>query len=653
MSGPGRLLLVQRAGWGKSFVYFISAKLLREMGEGTTLLVSPLLALMRNQIAAAEKMGVHAETINSTNPEDWDRIESKLKTDDIDVLCIAPERFENREFRSRILPRISERVAMLAVDEAHCISDWGHDFRPNYRRLEQQIRLLPDSLRIVGTTATANKRVVKDIRDVLGWELKVKRGDLSLPNLSLQTIVLKSQAERMAWLAQNVPNVHGSGIIYALTIADCDRVAAYLRSRGVDAHAYHSEVDSGVRESLESKLLNNEIKALVATTALGMGFDKPDLTFVIHYQSPSSVSAYYQQVGRAGRAVEDAVGILLSGSEDDQINDFFIHSSFPDLSDVDQVLTALEGSEDGMTVTDLENAVNLRRHVIDKTLRLLSFESPSPLGEDAGKWVRTPTGRPTQIWDRVKRVTDTRREEQGSMKEYVRLPSCHMTFLLNHLDNPIPYAEAAAAERASTSVDQGVVVEANGFLRRQWLPIEPRKQWPKGWKPAHLPSSQRVQQGRVLSIYRDSGWGSLVHQGKYVNERFGDRLGSACLQMIEDWDPDPTPTWLTSVPSRTGSDLVESFARDLADELGLPYVATLARVPGAAQQKSMQNSQHQADNALMSMKLIPDSPPDGPLLLVDDMVDSRWTFTVAGYLLLEAGGGPVFPLAFAQTRSDR
>jgi ATP-dependent DNA helicase RecQ len=328
VEGRGRLLVVQKTGWGKSFVYFIATRLLREGGSGPALLISPLLALMRNQIEAAERMGVRAATINSDNPDDWAEVEMSIRRNAIDILIISPERLANERFRSNVLARIAVQISMLVIDEAHCISDWGHDFRPHYRLLERIVKTLPPNLRLLATTATANNRVMEDLAEVLGPHLEVLRGDLNRPSLTLQTISLPDQAERLAWLAEQLAVLQGHGIIYTLTVRDANMVASWLKSRGFRVEAYTGETGDR-RPELERALLHNKVKALVATSALGMGYDKPDLAYVIHYQMPGSVVAYYQQVGRAGRALKSAYGILLSGREERDITEWFIKSAFP------------------------------------------------------------------------------------------------------------------------------------------------------------------------------------------------------------------------------------------------------------------------------------------------------------------------------------
>ena len=432
VEGNGRLLVVQKTGWGKSFVYFIAAKMLREAGNGPALLVSPLLSLMRNQIMAAEKMGAKAVTISSANQDNWDDVEEQIINDQADIVLISPERFANQRFGRNVLANIANRVSLLVVDEAHCISDWGHEFRPQYRLIEKIIRLLPPNLRLLATTATANNRVMEDLIKILGPKLTVMRGDLNRPSLKLQTIKLPSQAERMAWLAEQVPLLSGHGIIYTLTIRDAVQVANWLQSRNIPVESYTSESEN--REKIEQALLENRVKALVATVALGMGFDKPDLAFVIHYQCPASVVAYYQQVGRAGRAIDKAYGILLSGDEDTDITGYFIQTAFPTREEVETVLDKLESAPNGLSLYELMAESNISMGRIEKTLSLLSLETPPPIVKQGTKWKLTITTLSDEFWKRAERLTSLREQEKKRMQDYVELETGHMEFLIKELD---------------------------------------------------------------------------------------------------------------------------------------------------------------------------------------------------------------------------
>jgi len=654
VSNQRRLLVVQKTGWGKSSVYFIAAKLLREAGRGPTLLISPLLSLMRNQLAAAERMGVRAVTIHSENESEWPAVEASILRGEVDVVLISPERLANDHFGKRILGPISGRIALLVVDEAHCISDWGHDFRPHYRLLERILQSLPQNLRLLATTATANHRVVADLTHILGPNLALSRGDLSRPSLFLQTIRLPSQTQRLAWLAEQLARLPGSGIIYTLTVRDAELVAAWLQSQGLNVEPYTSQ-SGQVRPRLENALLKNELKALVATTALGMGFDKPDLAFVIHYQSPSSVVAYYQQVGRAGRAIQAAYGVLLSGAEEVRIGEYFIASAFPSPTEVSQILAALEAAPDGLTANDLMSRLNITKGRIDKALLLLSLESPPPLVKQGTAWVLTITQLSDTFWERANRLTALRRTEQQQMQEYVSLTQGHMEFLIQALDGtPEPFAPPRLPPLPTTA-DPQLAQAAAEFLKRTSLPLEPRIQWPNGGLPqlgisGKIPANLRAQPGKVLSIWGDGGWGELVGQGKYREGEFADDLVTACADLIQKWSP--PVTWVTCVPSLRHPDLVPSLARRLAHRLGLPFHLALLRTGHRPEQKTMANSSQQArnvDGALKAQRQVLCPMPSTPVLLIDDMVDSRWTLTVAAYLLLSSGSGPVFPLALAST----
>lgn len=654
VDGKGRLLVVQKTGWGKSFVYFISTKLLRESGSGPALLISPLLSLMRNQIAAAERMGIRAATINSDNADEWGEVESQLSKNEIDILLISPERFANEHFRTHVLAEIAARISLLVIDEAHCISDWGHDFRPHYRLLERIVKTLPLNLRLLATTATANDRVMNDLAHVLGPKLDVFRGDLNRTSLTLQTIQLPSQAERLAWLAEKLHSIQGHGIIYTLTVRDAHQVADWLKSQGLNVEAYTGQTGDQ-REALEQALLNNEVKALIATTALGMGYDKPDLAFVVHYQMPGSVVAYYQQVGRAGRALDEAYGVLLSGDEDLEINDWFIRSAFPTKQEVSDVMTALEEDADGLSVPQLLGRVNLSKGRIEKTLALLSLEAPAPIVKQGAKWQLTAATLSNEFWVRAERLTTLRQDEFRQMRDYVKLPfGQHMGFLISALDGDPNLVTPPRLPALPSEVSEEMVKAAIEFLQRTSLPIEPRRTWPAGGMPQYnqkgkiLPEYQ-AEPGKALCVWGDAGWGALVRKGKYKDRHFSDDLVLACLKLVQEWQPKPAPEWVTCAPSMRHPDLVPNFASRLAAALGLPFLEVITKTDARPEQKTMANSTQQARNIDGSLALSGHQLPSGPVLLIDDMVDSRWTMTVSAWLLRTHGCGEVWPLALSQS----
>ncbi|WP_145539037.1 RecQ family ATP-dependent DNA helicase [Yersinia alsatica] len=656
VEGRGRLLVVQKTGWGKSFVYFIATKLLRMQGAGPALLISPLLSLMRNQIAAASKMGVVAATINSDNSEDWKEVENRIIRDEVDIILISPERLANDRFRSEVLSEIAAKVSLIVVDEAHCISDWGHDFRPHYRLLERIVKSLPPNLRILATTATANNRVMQDLTAVLGPNLYVSKGDLNRPSLTLQTIKLKSQAERLAWLCHQLALIEGSGIIYTLTIRDANQVTSWLQSKGFNVEAYTGQTGDQ-REELEDALINNQVKALIATTALGMGYDKPDLSFVIHYQMPGSVVAYYQQVGRAGRALDSAYGILLSGEEELTIADFFISNSFPEPKEVKSIIEALENEKMGLSVPELLSRLNISKSRIEKTISLLSLEAPAPIVKEGSKWQLTTSKISDVFWQRAKNLTNLRYEELDQMKKYVDLPfGRHMHFLIEALDGDPHNIRPPCLPELSSDIHPALLAEALTFLNRTAIPIAPRQKWPAGGMPKYgikgnIPVHLQANAGIALSIWGDAGWGAIVKHERYTDKCFSERLVQACAQMILTWDPKPSPTWVTAVPSLKNPLIVPDFARSLAKRLNLPFHMVLSKAEDRPEQKTMANSTQQARNLDGSLAMTM-HPPKGPVLLIDDIVNSRWTLTVASWLLRQNGSGEILPVVLSYTGSE-
>ena len=642
-----RTLVVQRTGWGKSLVYWIATRVRRDQGHGPTLIVSPLLSLMRNQIEAADRLGLRAVTINSANRDDWAAIEDDLAADRIDVLFVSAQRFANEDFNARLLPGIRRSIGMFVVDEAHCISDWGHEFVPDYRRIGRLLPSLGPDVPVLGTTATANDRVVDDVAHQLGRDVVVIRGPLARDTLHLDAIPLRDQAERLAWLAEHLPGMPGAGIVYCLTVADTQRVAGWLRGLGIDARPYNADIAPEERETLEQDLLANRLKALVATVALGMGFDKPDLGFVIHYQRPGSPIAYYQQVGRAGRAVENAFGILLSGREDDAIAEYFMATAFPPTARMQEILTALE-AVDSATIKNLQAQVNLPYGQIEKALKLLEVDGA--VARDRGRFVRTAMPwEQDEAW--VAAVLEARRRELASMREYVDTDGCRMEFLGRLLNDPSAGACGHCANdggvRWPRTVTPELVQEAVAYLRRDVRAIEPRRQWPEGAKIA-----KPNVEGRALCILGDPGWGRDVARALDARVPFEDHLARASVEVIRGrWRPDPQPEWVTCVPSSSHPGAVEAFASRLAGMLGLPFIPCVTSA-GGAPQAGMQNSAQQAANARSKLGVVADGVRSGVVLLVDDVVDSRWTLTITGALLREHGSGAVLPYALA-VASDR
>ncbi len=642
-----RALVVQRTGWGKSAVYLIATRLLRDSGSGPTVIVSPLLALMRNQLEMTDRLGLRAASIDSTNQDQWPETFSAIKSSEIDLILISPERLNNYKFQQVVMPELFSSIGLLVIDEVHCISDWGHDFRPDYRRLRRVVDSLPPTVPVLGTTATANDRVVADVNEQLGENLQVFRGTLERESLSLHVLDLPHQAQRMAWLADHIPKLSGSGIVYCLTIRDAERLATFLTSEGIRSAAYTGRTDDGVRLDIERQLTEGSLKVVVATSALAMGYDNPFIEFVIHYQIPGSPIAYYQQVGRAGRAVDNAFGIAMVGQEDAEIQDYFIETAFPSEEDTTRALGVIAGS-DGVKSAQILEHVNVRAGRLEGMLKILEVEGAVyrqyPLWyRSARRWEY-----PTQ---RVADVTAGRRAEQEAMAAYVKLDTCLMQFLREELDDPSaePCGRCAncTGDRLSTDVDGALIRRALASFRSGDLEIPNRRMLPCDLGPGINLKVNPVEVGRSLTKWGEPGLAEKIQADKQEAGTVDEGVLEACIAMIGRWAPTPRPTWVTWVPSSSGSTSMEPFASQLADRLGLEVVESLRRIAERPPQQTMENSCQQARNVAGAFEVVATKP--GPVYLIDDTVDSRWTFTVLGSLLRGRGSGQVYPVALSDT----
>ena len=675
-----RALVVQRTGWGKSAVYFIAALLQRRAGSGPALIVSPLLALMRDQVAAAERAGVRAAAINSANVTEWRAIEQHLADDDVDVLFVSPERLVNPRFRAEQLPTLVDRCGLLVIDEAHCISDWGHDFRPDYRRIRDLIAELPAGVPVLATTATANERVVADVAEQMasgGHEVFTLRGALARASLRLGVLELGTPARRLAWLAEHLDTLPGSGIVYCLTVSAAEDAAALLAKAGHRVLPYTGRTDAAEREAAEDALKRNEVKALVATSALGMGFDKPDLGFVVHLGAPSSPVAYYQQVGRAGRATPNADVLLLPGVEDRDIWHWFATNAMPTQAKADAVLGALAEADRPLSLPALEARVDIRRGPLELLLKVLAVDGAVEAVQ--GGWVTT--GRPW-VYDaeRYERVAAARVAEQEAMLAYERLATgpggagCRMAFLTAALDDPhsepCGRCDVCAGPWYPTEVTVPVLDRAQQTLDHVGVAVAPRALWPTGLDTlgvladgeplkGRIPAGEQVAEGRVVARLTDLGWGGRLRQlfaadaeGNPVDAEVPPELGNAVVRVLAGWGWAERPVAVAWVPSLGRPRLVESLATGIATAGRLELLGPLELSPTAEQLGGSTNSAYRVRDvwgrfrvpAAMAERL---PTLGGPVLLVDDLVDSRWTMAVAGRLLRRAGADAVLPLALA------
>jgi len=654
-----RALVVQRTGWGKSAVYFVATALLRAGGAGPTVIVSPLLALMRNQIAAAERAGIHAVTINSTNVQDWQETYDAVARGDVDVLLLSPERLNNPEFRDNVMPRLAASCGLLVVDEAHCISDWGHDFRPDFRRLRTLLPELPSGIPVLATTATANSRVVQDVADVLGLgasgdDVLVLRGSLDRESLHLGVVQLPDTAHRLAWLAEHLAALPGAGIVYTLTVAASQEVAGYLRERGLPVAAYSGQTEQTERLAAEDDLIHNRVKALVATSALGMGFDKPDLAFVVHFGAPSSPIAYYQQVGRAGRGVERAEVVLLPGSEDEAIWSYFTSVGFPAEQQVRTALGVLADSGGPLSLAALETRVELSRSRLEAMLKVLDVDGA--VTRVKGGWVAT--GEPWHYdTDRYARVAQVRRDEQQAMRDYLGTARCRLRFLREQLDDPeaedCGRCDNCGGLHLSTSASDTAVSAATATLHRPGVPFDPRRMWPSAMPNlgvdvrGKLGAAELAERGRALARYTDLGFGTQLRTlltGDAPDGPVPAEVLRACVRVLAEWDWARRPEAVVHIGSLRRPALVGDLAARLGEVGRLPHLGAVTHVGRSAGARS--NSALRLREVWGSYVLGDElaAAVDGrDVLLVDDYTDTGWTLTVIARLLREAGASGVFP----------
>ena len=663
VEGRRRVLVVQRTGWGKSAVYFVATALRRAEGAGPTVIVSPLLALMRDQVAAAERAGIRAVTLNSTNAEEWGSVSGALARDEVDVLLVSPERLNNPRFRDEQLPALARTCGLLVIDEAHCISDWGHDFRPDYRRIRDLLVTLPEGTPVLATTATANARVVTDVIEQLGSggrDVLPLRGPLARQSLRLGVLPLAAPEQRLAWITAHLRDLSGSGIVYTLTVSAAEDVAVALRDAGYDVAAYTGRTDPAERIRLEAALRDNEIKALVATSALGMGFDKPDLGFVVHLGAPSSPVAYYQQVGRAGRATDRADVLLLPGPEDKDIWRYFASASMPRQDQADAVVRALGDAGRPLSTVALESIVDVRRTRLELLLKVLDVDGA--VTRVPGGWTATGAA---WVYDaeRYARVSQARDREQDLMVAYEGTQECRMAFLQRCLDDGTAVdcgrCDRCAGAWFDTAIPEAAVNLARERLTRPGIPLEPRAQWPTGMERLGVPLKGRIapevalSEGRAVARLSDLGWGQRLRELLRGPDRpVPDEVLGACVAVLAAWEWGQRPVAIVAVPSRRHPQLVESLATRLGELGRLPFLGSLELVDGGPTGEPGGNSAFRlaavwgrlAVGADVSSRL---DAITGPVLLVDDLVDSRWTLTCAAALLREAGAPAVLPLALA------
>ena len=645
-----RTLVVQRTGWGKSLVYFLSTKLLRQRGHGVTMVVSPLLALMENQIEAAQTIGLRCDALNSNTRDRRESILHALEEDDLDLVLVTPETLFTAEVQARLK---NIRIGLFVIDEAHCISDWGHDFRLEYGQLRTILQQLPPAVPVLATTATANDRVIADLQKQLGENVYVSRGPLTRDSLCIQVLKQAEKIHRYAWILENLPKLPGSGIIYCLTQRDCDYLADFLRNHGIAAEAYYSrgsEEGEQLNRSIEEQFRNNRLKVIVATIKLGMGYDKGDISFVIHYQLPQNIVSYYQQIGRAGRNIPKAYIFLMYGKEDEDILNYFITTAFPTEAETHDIVELI-GNNDGITANMLMASLNIRKGRIDKALDFLRKDGFIRKEKTAYYLTPKPFVYNKEHYDAI---TTIRRQEVEQMKALVDTRECYSRYIVNALDDRTAKncgrcANCLGRELYPSGTSTQALHAAQAYIDGQFIQIDPRRRWPTSSVTKQTRIQYQLQPGFCLCKYGDPGYGTLVKQGKYSYGGFCDELIGKSAGMLKPFVQEHGITHICPVPSLR-SQLVQNLAQRLSLALKLEFADLLAKSP-ADPQKDMENSAHQCANAYNSFSVKAHRPLPKKILLVDDMVDSKWTFTVCGYKLMEAGAEEVYPFALADSSS--
>jgi ATP-dependent DNA helicase RecQ len=648
VADSARVLVVQATGWGKSAVYWAATSALRATGSGPTYVISPLLALMRDQVAAAARAGLTAVTINSTNVDDWDTSLAAIAAGDVDVVLISPERLANPDFATRARDLLAA-AGLIVIDEAHCISDWGFDFRPDYQRISHLLTADHDRP-VLATTATANQRVTDDVAAQLGTDTRVLRGTLARSSLRLSVIDGLSALERYAWVDTALHQLPGSGIVYVPTVADTERLAGFLADRGHQVAAYSGALDAEQRAATEDDLRANRVKAVVATSALGMGYDKPDLAFCAHLGSPDSPVAYYQQIGRAGRALDDAVAVLLPAETDEALWHWFATSSIPRPDDVTAVLAALGEADGSMSVPALETVTGLRRGRLEQLLRVVAVDGA--VQRVKGGWERT--GQPYEHDEaKWRAIREGREAEADLMRGFARGRGCLMRFLQTALDDPEPTdcgrCSVCTGELPGPGrdLDPDVLDAARRFLRSSDVVLAPRKRWPAGTE--RRGAIVGAEEGRALVYATTPGWDDLLGELDHGDRPLSQELVDGMVRVLSRWRTSwaARPVAVVPVPSRRHDGLIVDLAERIAAVGKLPLVHAL-EVSGPPP-PSDAAPKPRVDHLLATLSVRPDaSVPHGPVLVVDDTYRTGWTMTVAATLLRDAGAGAVLPLVVHQ-----
>jgi len=633
-----RVLMIQKTGFGKSLVFQFTATQL----PGVSIVFSPLIALMRDQVNKLSKLGIPAAYINHTlTPEEKEDVLTKAQAGYYKIIYIAPERME--DIRSmNVIQRLNP--SMVVVDEAHCISVWGHDFRPNYRRIVNLIEFLPADRPVLACTATATEQVQSDIEKQIGKGITVQRGGLLRPNFHLNVIHAQSQEAKLIHIAGLVKKLPGSGIIYCGTKVETETYANWLRYKGIDAVYYNAGLDNDSRVMIEHALMENKHKCIVATNALGMGLDKPDVRFIIHTQIPQSPLHYYQEIGRAGRDGETTYIILYYNPEDEELPKAFIKGGRPSAYDYNKVIDALKESPLGLH--GVIKAVNLKQTAVSVILNdLIDQGIIISYTQGRKKVYEYKYGAGELNTEPFEQLRSIKTGEFEKMKEYVQTRKCRMNFLQNYL------GDNSSEKCMKCDNDRGMKIEAretdSGLkeveaFRETFFPI------------LEVETKTGIMtNGVAASYYGVTNVGSAIHRSKYENGGdFPDFLLRLSLKAFRKRFGNRRFDLVLFVPPTESGDLVKNLAKKIANTLNFKLSEGLKKTRQTQPQKIFESAITKKDNVKDAF-YIDENVTNKDILIIDDIFDSGTTIKEIGRILKAAGANSVAPLTIAKTVGGR
>ena len=631
-----KVLLIEKTGFGKSLCFQFPATIFK----GTTVIFSPLIALMRDQVKKLTSLGISAKCINSEQtPEENSQIINEAKQGKIKILYIAPERQENSEW---IEATQQMNLSMVVVDEAHCISVWGHDFRPAFKRIINLIKLLPEGLPVLSTTATATKRVEQDIAQQIGDNITTIRGYLMRDNFKLFVVKVNSEDEKLIWLGQNIGKISGSGILYTGTRVDTEIYSKWFEHLGISSTAYNAGLDTDSRIAIENGLMNNQWKCIISTNALGMGIDKPDIRFIIHTQIPQSPIHYYQEIGRAGRDGNPSYVILFYNPEDKKLPEAFIEGGRPAIKKYERVINSIKvellGERELMKRTNLKQT---QIRVIKADLIEQGIIREVMIGKSKKyEFVRDSQPLNTKAFEELR---NAKLIDLENMIEYVETTDSRMKFLCDYLGDNTNHTYT----NCDNTSEKKIVVK----ITPDWA--EKLQNFRENYFPLLDVEGRgsNIVNGVAASYYGVSNVGAALHRSKYENGGdFPDFLLSLILKAFRKIFGQEKFDLVVYVPPTSSGELVKNFATKVAQVLKFPISHNLQKAKQTKEQKIFENGYLKEENVSGAFTYLNSQEIKGKnILLIDDIFDSGATIKEIGKILTNFGAVKIAPIVIART----